>query len=194
MSTGKEASTSRSSEILPHDSGGSSFRSSMSVRTRNGPRSSSSCRPDSAAAESGRTHEPAVATGHSSTWYGTAMTSSTGSSRSFGPTPSSARSTRVRDLRHRRGGDGELGASLAGGVPAAPQPRREHERWREVPQARLVVQNPQRPYAEHGHLPVKRWSDPRGDTGSQAEQKRPGRRAAPPLGGNRRVGPYPPWA
>ena len=42
----------------------------------------------------------------------------------------------------------------------------------------LVIQNPQRPYAEHGHQPVKRWSDPHGDMGSQAEQKRPGRRVA----------------
>src|SRR5918998_1053642 len=46
------------------------------------------------------------------------------------------------------------------------------------PKARLVIQNPQRPYAEHGHQPVKRWSDPHGDMGSQAEQKRPGRRVA----------------
>ena len=101
---------------------------------------------------------------------------------------------RVRDLRRHRDGDGEPGASLSGGVPSAPQPRRQDERWRQVPKARLVIQNPQRPYAEHGQMPVKRWSDPHGDVGSQAEQKRPGRRAAPPLGGNRRVGPYPPWA
>ena len=85
---------------------------------------------------------------------------------------------RVRDLRCHRRSDGEPGAPLGGGIPTATQPRRRHERRREIPKARLVVQNPQRPYAEHGHLPVKIWSDPRGDTGSQAEQKRPGRRAA----------------
>jgi hypothetical protein len=54
-----------------------------------------------------------------------------------------------------------------------------------------------------GHTPdtestVKIWSDPCGDTGSQAEQKRPGRRAQLTLweefGGNRCVGPYPPRA
>ena len=46
-----------------------------------------------------------------------------------------------------------------------------NERWWQVPKARLVIQNPQRPYAEHGHVPVKRWSDPHGDMGSQAEQE-----------------------
>jgi hypothetical protein len=37
----------------------------------------------------------------------------------------------------------------------------------------LVVQNPQRPYARHeqGFLRMKRWSDPHGDMGSQAEQE-----------------------
>jgi hypothetical protein len=85
---------------------------------------------------------------------------------------------RVRDLRRHRHGDGEPGASGSGRVPSAPRPRRQHERWRQVPKARLVIQNPQRPYAEHGHQPVKRWSDPHGDMGSQAEQKRPGRRVA----------------
>src|SRR5262245_46465209 len=36
---------------------------------------------------------------------------------------------------------------------------------------RLVVKNPQRPYARHeqGLLRMKRWSDPHGDVGSQAE-------------------------
>jgi len=37
---------------------------------------------------------------------------------------------------------------------------------------------------------VKIWSDPHGDMGSQAEQKRPGHRPVS-VGGNRRVGPYP---
>ena len=62
-------------------------------------------------------------------------------------------------------------ASRAGRVPSAPRPRRQRERWWQVPKARLVIQNPQRPYAEHGHVPVKRWSDPHGDMGSQAEQE-----------------------
>jgi hypothetical protein len=43
-------------------------------------------------------------------------------------------------------------------------------------------------------IPLKIWSDPHGDMGSQAEQKRPGRRVEEPLGGNRNVGPYPPRA
>jgi hypothetical protein len=62
--------------------------------------------------------------------------------------------------------------------------------------SRLVVQNPQRPYARHAQrfLCMKRWSDPHGDMGSQAEQKRPGRRSSIRIGGNRCVGPYPPWA
>jgi hypothetical protein len=44
---------------------------------------------------------------------------------------------------------------------------------------------------------VKIWSDPHGDMGNQAEQKRPGHRVAAgqlQLGGNRSVGPYPPRA
>jgi LAGLIDADG endonuclease len=52
-----------------------------------------------------------------------------------------------------------------------------------------------------GHTPdsestaEKIWSDPHGDMGSQAEPKRPGRRATQlELGGNRSVGPYPPRA
>jgi len=57
----------------------------------------------------------------------------------------------------------------------------------------LDDQNPQRPYAEHGPGSVKIWSDPHGDMGSQAEQKRPGRRDQQ-LGSNRSVGPYPPRA
>src|SRR5919106_6173361 len=44
----------------------------------------------------------------------------------------------------------------------------------------LEQRNPQRPYAGHGLGSVKIWSDPHGDMGSQAEQKRPGRRTLSP--------------
>jgi hypothetical protein len=167
----------------------------MSARTLSDPRSSSSCEPGSAAAESGPTPGLEVGTGRSFTWYGPRRSSDEGHPVLSSPPHPQREAPRVRDLRCHRDGDGEPGASLSGGVPSAPRPRRQDERWRQVPKARLVIQNPQRPYAEHGHQPVKRWSDPHGDMGSQAEQKRPGRRVATrPPGGNRRVGPYPPWA
>lgn len=53
----------------------------------------------------------------------------------------------------------------AGGLVATPDNQQERLDPR--------VQNPQRPYARHeqGPLPMKRWSDPHGDMGSQAERE-----------------------
>src|SRR4029450_12123064 len=151
--------------------------------------------PDSAVAGSGPTPEPG--SGQVARLRGTEprRSSDEGHPVLSSPPHPQREAPRVRDLRRDRDGDGEPGASLSGGVPSAPRPRRQDERWRQGPKARLGLPKAPGAYAGHGHQPVKRWSAPHGDMGSQAEQKRPGRRVATrPPGGNRRVGPYPPWA
>src|SRR5215217_2348724 len=199
MSTGKEASTSRSSRDPTEPVHTVRLATRTRVPRQPEPRASfdpralagqTRLRPDPAQRQSWRSRQIARLRGAEPR-----RSSDEGHPVLSSPPHPQREAPRVRDLRRDRDGDGEPGASLAGGVPSAPRPRRQHERWRQVPKARLVIQNPQRPYAEHGHPSVKRWSDPHGDMGSQAEQKRPGRRVATrPPGGNRRVGPYPPWA
>ena len=101
---------------------------------------------------------------------------------------------RVRDLRRDRDGDGEPGASLAGGF------RRLLDlavnmngggRYRRLDWSSRILGGHT---PNTGIVPVKRWSDPHGDVGSQADRNDLAAGRQKPLGGNERVGPYPPWA
>ncbi len=61
-------------------------------------------------------------------------------------------------------------------------------RWNEL----VAVQNPQRLHARQGREAWKIQSELHGDMQSQAEMTWPPNEHSP--GGNKTVGPYPPWA